>query len=84
MHEASLVMALFDQTDEAVGIHDPRSVRQVQVCVGHRAGVEADLFALAFEGLRQDRGYENAELQLRQVAGRDIILERIELEVEDV
>lgn len=62
MHEASLVEALFDQVDRAIGRHPPAAVREVTVRIGALAGVEAVLFRTAFEGLRGDRGYGAATL----------------------
>ena len=83
MHEVSLVHALFDQADRAMGRHAPRDVRLVRVRVGAMSGVEPELFATAFDGVRAERGYVAAELELVGVPGVDLILERIELEVAD-
>ncbi len=115
MHEASLVEALFDQVDRAIGAHPPAAVREVTVRIGALAGVEAALFRTAFEGLRGDRGYGGATLAVDEeraswrcadcggevpegallacakcggrvtlAAGGEIILARVELEVNDV
>lgn len=84
MHEVSLVHALFDQADRARGSHPATSVRVLRVRIGARSGVEADLFITAFDGTRDERGYASATLQVVDSPGRDLILERIELEVPDV
>lgn len=84
MHEVSLVHALFDQADRAVGGHAPAAVRLVRVRVGDRSGVEPPLFETAFAIVRDERGYAAAELELRVVPGGELILERLELEVPDV
>lgn len=83
MHEVSLVHALFDQADRAVGRHAPGDVRLVRVRVGAMSGVEPELFVTAFDGVRAERGYAAAELEIVDVPGIDLILERIELEVAD-
>lgn len=84
MHEVSLVHALFDEADRAVGSHPPAAVRLVEVRVGARAGVEPDLFITAFECVRRERGYDAAALRLVPTGGRELVLARLELEVPDV
>ncbi|MBL9008128.1 MAG: hydrogenase maturation nickel metallochaperone HypA [Myxococcales bacterium] len=84
MHEVSLAHSLFDQTDRARGAHAASTVCMLRVRVGERSGVEADLFATAFDAIKDERGYPAATLQIVSVPGRDLILERIELEVPDV
>lgn len=84
MHEVSLVHALFDQTDRARGAHPASAVRELQVRIGSRAGVEVDLFITAFDLVREERGYATAGLKILSATGRDLILERVELEVPDV
>ena len=64
MHEVSLVQALFDQADRAIGDHARRDVRHVTVRIGELAGVENDLFATAFEACRGERGYGDATLAI--------------------
>lgn len=64
MHEVSLVHALFDQTDRAIGAHPRAAVRQVIVRIGELAGVECDLFRTAFDACRAERGYPDAALDI--------------------
>lgn len=64
MHEVSLVHALFDHADRALGAHPPAAVRLIRVRIGEVAGVERDLFETAFEGCRAERGYAAAELEI--------------------
>ena len=64
MHEVSLVHALFDQTDRAIGVHAPAAVRQVTVRIGELAGVEPELFCTAFEACKAERGYPAAQLEV--------------------
>jgi Zn finger protein HypA/HybF involved in hydrogenase expression len=85
MHEVSLVSALFDQTDRAVAPqYAPSAVRRIRLRLGDASGVEPELIATAFTGLRDERGYDKAELELVKVTGRELTLERIDLEVPDV
>jgi hydrogenase nickel incorporation protein HypA/HybF len=64
MHEVSLVHALFDQTDRAVGPHPRGAVRRVTLRVGELAGVECELFRTAFEACKAERGYAAAALDI--------------------
>ncbi|MBI2390878.1 MAG: hydrogenase maturation nickel metallochaperone HypA [Deltaproteobacteria bacterium] len=64
MHEASLVMALFDQIDRAVAAHPRARVQEVHVRVGELAGVEPTLLRTAFEAFRESRGRPEAALAL--------------------
>jgi hydrogenase nickel incorporation protein HypA/HybF len=84
MHEVSLVHSLFDQADRAIGTHAATEVRLVRVRVGAMSGVEPALFDTAFSGVRTERGYVSAVLELVPVPGTELILERLELEVRDV
>jgi len=62
VHEVSLVQALFDEADRAIGAHPAAAVRQLRVRIGELAGVEPALFDTAFAGCRAERGYAAAEL----------------------
>lgn len=62
MHEMSLVSALLDEADRAIGAHPSAAVRAVTVRIGELAGVDAELFRTAFSVARHERGYPNAEL----------------------
>ena len=64
MHEASLVSALCDQIDRAVAPHAGALVRAVHVRLGELAGVEPELFRLAFETLREGRACDGATLSI--------------------
>jgi hydrogenase nickel incorporation protein HypA/HybF len=64
MHEVSLVHALFDQVERAIAPHPPDAVRRLTVRIGELAGVDAELFRLAFDGCKEERGYPAAELHL--------------------
>lgn len=58
MHEASLCDALFDQVDAAIDAHPNApalTVREIHVALGELAGVDPELFQIAFDTLRLDR-----------------------------
>jgi len=55
MHEASLCDALFDQVDASIAVHPGAIVREVHVAIGALAGVDPELFQIAFHTLRGDR-----------------------------
>ncbi len=55
MHEASLCDALFDQVDVSIVAHPGAIVREVHVAIGALAGVDPELFQIAFHTLRADR-----------------------------
>ena len=64
MHEVSLVQDLFDQADAAIRPHAPAAVRVVTVRIGALAGVDDLLFRTAFDGCKQERGYDAATLTI--------------------
>lgn len=65
MHELSLVHALFDEADRALGAHPRAAVRELFVRIGELAGVEPELFATAFDDCHEERGYSRARLVVR-------------------
>jgi Zn finger protein HypA/HybF involved in hydrogenase expression len=69
MHEASLCDALFDQVDASIAPHRGATVRRVHVAIGALAGVDPELFAIAFGALREAR-HPHAELALTHVEAR--------------
>jgi hydrogenase nickel incorporation protein HypA/HybF len=64
VHEVSLVHALFDQADRAIVPHSSGAVRSLTVRIGELAGVDPELFRIAFDGCRAERGYGEATLEL--------------------
>ena len=69
MHEVSLVQAMMEKVDEQARAHHATAVHKVQVRIGRLAGVEADLFASAFELLSPGTLCEDAELVLLREEG---------------
>jgi hydrogenase nickel insertion protein HypA len=112
MHEASLVQALIDRVELEARARGALAVARVRVALGEAAGVERELFELAYATFRERTVCAGAELEvvevaarwacpgcggepaagaalrcpacggpLRLVAGDELVLERIELEV---
>ena len=72
MHEASLCDALFDQVDAAIARHPQAAsltAREIHVAIGELAGVDPELFQIAFDTLRLDR-HPRATLTLTHVPAR--------------
>lgn len=67
MHESSMAMSILGiVTDEAQKAHVD-SVRQVRLCVGELAGVEATTLTACFEMLAEGTVAEKAELVIRRI-----------------
>jgi hydrogenase nickel insertion protein HypA len=112
VHEASLIQALIDRVEVEARARGAVAVSRVRVALGEAAGVERELFELAYATFRERTVCAAAELEvvpvavrwacpgcgrepepgaplacvacgrpLRLVAGDEILLERIELEV---
>lgn len=60
------------------------AVNRVQVRIGTISGVEVELLQTAYDIVRDGTLCANAPLEVTRVAGDDIVLERLELEVGDV
>ena len=69
MHEYSLVQAMMRQVEEEARVRRATGVHRVQVRIGQFSGVEADLFATAYEVLRPGTLCANAELVIARQAG---------------
>jgi hydrogenase nickel incorporation protein HypA/HybF len=66
MHEYSLVQSLMQRVEEEAQARHATAVHRVHVRIGRQAGVEADLFATAFEVLRVGTVCARAELVIAQ------------------
>jgi hydrogenase nickel incorporation protein HypA/HybF len=69
MHEYSLVQALLERVTQEAAAHQAVAVHRVHVRIGALAGVEADLFATAFDMLRPGTACATAELVINHEAG---------------
>jgi Zn finger protein HypA/HybF involved in hydrogenase expression len=81
MHELSLIHALFDEADRALGIHAAHQVQQITLRVGRHAAVEPDLLLTAFQVARELRGYGAATLVLEADESDALILQRLDLDL---
>lgn len=84
MHEYSIVGALVDQVERVAIEYRGAIVRRVHVKIGEYAGVELALLRTAFETFREQTVCAQAELVIDPVAGDDMTLARVEMEVPDV
>ena len=84
MHEYSIVASLVERVEQIVAAHPGAIVRKVHVRIGDYAGVERVLLQTAFDTFRAHTVCEAAELAIDAVAGDDLTLQRVEMEVPDV
>jgi hydrogenase nickel incorporation protein HypA/HybF len=84
MHEYSIVQALYDKVLAQAAATRATRVHEVHVRVGTLSGVDVGLLDTAWRTFRVRTLCETAPLQVATVAGDDLILERIVMEVEDV
>ncbi len=70
MHEWSLVQALLERVEEEARARQAHTVSRVRVRIGELAGVERELFALAYQTFRERTLCERAELEIVPVAAR--------------
>jgi hydrogenase nickel incorporation protein HypA/HybF len=68
MHEYSLVQAMMRRVEEEARAHNATGVHRVEVRIGQLSGVEAALFASAYEVLRPGTLCANAELVIAREA----------------
>jgi len=64
MHERSLVATLLKQVEELMVNNDARRAVEVNVSIGEFAGVDRDLFELAFDELAAESRVGGAELKV--------------------
>ncbi|HVO27109.1 MAG TPA: hydrogenase maturation nickel metallochaperone HypA [Candidatus Margulisiibacteriota bacterium] len=69
MHEYSLVQAMMRRVEEEARARNATAVHRVHVRIGRFSGVEANLFATAYEVLRPGTLCANAELAIAPEAG---------------
>jgi hydrogenase nickel incorporation protein HypA/HybF len=70
MHEYSIVAALVEKVEGIARERNAVAVRSLLVQIGELSGVEADLFATAYDIFRERTICESAELTIRPVLAR--------------
>ncbi len=70
MHEWSLVQALVDRVEREAAARSARAVTRLRLRVGELAGVERELFTLAYETYRERTICARAELEIVDVPAR--------------
>ena len=68
VHEWSLVQALLARVEQEAARHRATAVSRIRVRIGDLAGVERELFALAFESFRERTIAASATLEIVPVA----------------
>jgi hydrogenase nickel incorporation protein HypA/HybF len=68
VHEYSIVQALLDLVDAKVAERDALSVRRLTVQVGELAGLDPDLFAIAFALAREGTACASAVLEVERIS----------------
>lgn len=70
MHEWSLVQALLDRVEDEARSRSAVRVSRLEIRLGELSGVDADLFAKAFETFREGTLCAGAALDVKRVAAR--------------
>ena len=70
MHEYSLVASLLEQVQAEVDARGASIVQRLCVDIGELAGVERDLFLLAFDSFKLGTVCESAELSIHPVGAQ--------------
>ena len=84
MHEYSIVQALYDTVVAQAASNHATRVHEVHVRIGELSGVDVGLLDTAWKTFRVRTICEAAPLEVSRVAGDDLVLERVVLEVRDV
>jgi hydrogenase nickel incorporation protein HypA/HybF len=84
MHEYSIVQALYDKVVAQAAAKHATRVHEVRVRIGELSGVDVGLLDTAWRTFRVHTICETAPMHVDRVAGDDLILERIVMEVADV
>ena len=81
MHEYSIVQALYDSVAAQAAAKGAVGVHEVRVRIGELSGVDVGLLDTAWKTFRVHTICETAPMEVDRVAGDDLVLERIVLEV---
>ena len=81
MHEYSIVQALYDKVAAQAAERRATRVHEVRVRIGDMSGVDVGLLDTAWRTFRVNTICEDAPMEVERVAGDDLVLERIVMEV---
>ena len=81
MHEYSIVQALYNAVVAQAAAKSATRVHEVRVRIGELSGVDVGLLDTAWKTFRVHTICETAPMEVDRVAGDDLVLERIVLEV---
>lgn len=86
MHELGIATGVLDSVVKVAKQNNCISVKKINVVVGKRAGIIEQMFAEAFNALKELDEYElckNAKIVSRPCEGKDVFVENIEVEQDD-
>ena len=84
MHEVSIIQSLMDQVERFGSEYSMTKVTRVVVRIGDQTGVCKESLQFAFTAISQGTLVEGAEFVIEQTAGRELDLQTIEGEQEEI
>ena len=81
MHEYSIVQALYTAVAAQAAARHATRVHEVRVRIGDLSGVDVGLLETAWKTFRVRTICDTAPIEVDRVAGDDLVLERIVMEV---
>ena len=84
MHEVSIIQSLMDQVERFGAEYSMIRVTRVVVRIGDQTGVCKESLQFAFSAISQGTLVEGAEFVIEQTAGRELDLQTIEGEQEEI
>jgi hydrogenase nickel incorporation protein HypA/HybF len=81
VHEYSIVQALYDKVAAQAAARHATRVHEVHVRIGELSGVDVGLLETAWRTYRVNTICDDVPMAIARVAGDDLILERIVMEV---
>lgn len=81
MHEFSLAQGLHNQLKDLIREHDVEKILKAEVSIGKNAGIVVESFTFGFNVLSgQDDATKAMTLEIIEDDGKDLVLQRVELE----
>lgn len=86
MHELGIATGVLDSVVKVAKKSECLSVKRIDVVVGQKAAIIEEMFEEAFNALKELDEYSlcaNAKIVMSQTDGRDVYVDKIEVEEED-
>lgn len=84
MHEVSVIQSLLDQVQRCSGEYSMNKVTRVVIRIGDQVGICKESLQFAFDAMSQGTIAEGAEFVMEQTPGRELDLQTIEGEQEEI